>query len=70
MHQAEVFADDFNLCHCSWHYDLSREDGRRAFATDVSERHAAVVLQSNLALTEPVRDDLLDAVENAARALP
>lgn len=69
-HQDEVFEDAVNLCHCSWYYDLSQDDGRRAFAAGVTEQHAAVVLQSNLSLPEPVRAALLDAVEDAAKASP
>lgn len=63
-----VFFDDRDLCHCSWHYDLSRPEGRRAFVEGLDDDHVAALVQSNLRLPEAERDALLREVEARADA--
>ena len=58
-HQNEVFFDADDICHCSWHYDLSTSEGAAAFRSGLTQRHAAVLIQSNLTLAAETRSDLL-----------
>lgn len=67
-HQATLFPDERDLCHCSWHYDLRTEAGRDVFVESFRDDHAAVLIQSNLNLPDAVRDAVVDRIERRREA--
>lgn len=42
------FADDFDLCHCSWHYQIESLKDLEAFLDGLAEKHVAILIQSCL----------------------
>lgn len=44
------------LCHCSWHYDLTDSHQVDKFVNDFEDHHVAVLVQSNLGMSEETTD--------------
>lgn len=42
------FADDIDLCHCSWYYKIESPKDLEIFLDDLAEKHVAILIQSNL----------------------
>lgn len=59
-HQDRIARTEAELCHCSWHYDLSTPTGRAQFAAGLESHHRAVLIQSNLGLSEEARRAVLN----------
>ena len=51
------------ICHCSWHYDLDTDQGVDSFLDDLQEWHSAVLIQSNLRLSEERRLEIVKRFE-------
>lgn len=49
---------DNQMCHISWHYDLSAESGVEDFVSSITDRHVAVIVQSNLHLDPSRRESI------------
>lgn len=62
-HTGLVQATPDGFCHCSWDYDLDDPKGLDAFVAEFGERHACLVVQSNLGLTEQRRSEILARFE-------
>lgn len=60
-HRDHVEPSPRELCHCSWYYDLTKSEDRKAFAGDLRDDHAAILVQSNLDLSAQERAELLPA---------
>lgn len=58
-HQQLIKAASDGFCHCSWDYDLDDPNGLDEFVTAYDARHACLVVQSNLGLTEQRRSEIL-----------
>lgn len=69
-HQALIFTEDFDLCHCSWHYNLAAETGRAAFIGDLKPDHRLALIQSNLGLGVEERDRLMTALRGRYQFTP
>jgi hypothetical protein len=67
-HQDMVAPVEQGFCHCSWDYSLDHPAGIEAFVRDWSERHACVVIQSNLGLSQERRARILGQLEQTALA--
>ena len=59
-HQDRIARTEAELCHCSWHYDLSAPTGRAQFAAGLESHHRAVLIQSNLGLGPEARRAVLN----------
>jgi len=71
-HRPMIEATDAELCHCSWHFDLSSQAGRTKFAAGLQDHHRAVLIQSNLGLSEDERRSIMEKFNSSssAKALP
>lgn len=58
------------MCHCSWHYDLTVDSDLDKFVGDLSDAQCAVLLQSNLHLPRPREAEILDRLERRAADQP
>ena len=58
-HAERLFPDTGDLCHCSWHYDLTCPAGVTRFVENFDDGHVAVLIQSNLALSPQTRNEIL-----------
>jgi len=59
-HQDRIAKTEAEICHCSWHYDLSSTMGRAGFVGDLKDHHRAVLIQSNLGLSPEARQAVLN----------
>lgn len=67
-HQSMIAPTDSELCHCSWHYDLKSQSGRTDFAAGLQDHHRAVLIQSNLGLSEDERLSIMEEFSSACSA--
>jgi hypothetical protein len=58
-HQALLAANDQEICHCSWHYDLASARGIDDFVAGLGDHHVAILLQSNLQINAHDRDRIM-----------
>lgn len=59
-HQQQLVRTTDELCHCSWHYDLSKPQDVDKFVTDLQDHHVAVLVQSNLGMSASETDRIYD----------
>ncbi|GAA0266875.1 DUF6492 family protein [Alteraurantiacibacter aestuarii] len=59
-HQAMVAPTDREICHCSWHHDLSTPAGVEDFIAGFSDHHVAILIQSNLHMPAAERDRIFE----------
>lgn len=59
--QSGHYFDSEDLCHCSWHYDISNNRQLEDFLKQVKDRHVAVLCQSYLGLSSQNFGQLLQA---------
>lgn len=57
-HKNLVSPREEEICHCSWYYDLSSDGGVDAFVAGLADHHVAILLQSNLGMTEAQRQQI------------
>jgi|UPI000834AA95 hypothetical protein len=62
-HQDLIAATEHGFCHCSWDYDLDDSAGMAAFLNGLEPRHACVVVQSNLGLSQEQRARIFDQLD-------
>lgn len=65
-HQSLVAPTEQGFCHCSWDYSLDDSEGVDAFVSGWAPRHACVVVQSNLGLSQERRSAILDQLEKSS----
>jgi len=65
-----VLQDDKNhyfetqdLCHCSWHYDVETELGRKQFLEGIANQHMAILIQSTRTLDLEQRSRISDEMK-------
>lgn len=59
-HQEHLQRTTDELCHCSWHYDLTDSKQVDIFVDDLQDQHVAVLVQSNLGMSEEDTDQIYD----------
>lgn len=59
-HQEQLYRTTKELCHCSWHYDLSDSHQLDKFVDDLHDHHVAVLVQSNLEMSVDDTDKIYD----------
>lgn len=64
VHQQHLQRTTDELCHCSWHYDLTDSKQVDKFVGDLQEHHAAVLVQSNLGMSEEDTDQIYSRFTN------
>ncbi len=57
-HQDHLQRTTDELCHCSWHYDLTDSKQVDKFVDDLQDHHSAVLVQSNLGMSEEDTDKI------------
>jgi len=62
--QSDHYFDPEDLCHCSWHYRISKNRQLEDFLKQVKDRHVAVLVQSHLNLNSKNYGQLLQALCN------
>lgn len=62
-HRQTVNPTSRELCHCSWHYDLSGPAGIEHFVASRKDHQIAVLIQSNLGMAEAQRNAILNRFE-------
>ncbi|MEM7703261.1 MAG: DUF6492 family protein [Pseudomonadota bacterium] len=68
-HQDLIARTEAELCHCSWHYDLLTPTGSAQFGADLKDHHRAVLIQSNLGLSDEARQAVLDEFNTDVSAI-
>jgi len=61
-HRSLISLTSKELCHCSWDYALSSKAEVQRFVTDIKSHHRAVLIQSNLGMSEAKRREILSEI--------